>query len=210
MDRAALERIPREEWERIAMDLAAYAAANVRRLRWRTGNRKDLAQGQTAEDIPQKAVELVLLGKRDWDPRKNPDLLQYLRDVVDSLVNNLVMSDDNRLMGRLPQTDDGVDAEEMLKRAQPWDEHAEHLPRPPANAEELAIAVEEEERIAGEVFAAADENPELQRVVEAIMDGHGKPAEIAAATGFEVKRVYQLLRTLKRHVASRADAKARA
>jgi hypothetical protein len=215
VNRAALERIPQAEWKRIAIELATYAAGKVRRRRWRTGNREDLAKGQTAEDITQEAVALVLSDDRPWDPAKEPDLLQHLRDVVDSLVSNLVTSKDNRLVGRLPETEDGVVAEEMLKRARPGAAHAEHLTKAPVSAEqevvaaeEEAVAAAEEERIAGEVFAAASGDQELERVVEAIMDGHGKAAEIAAATGFQVKRVYQLLRTLKRHVASRARAKA--
>jgi len=212
VDEAALERIRTANWKEIAEDLLKYATAKVRRRRWRTGNREDLAKGWKANDLVNEAVKRMLAGKRQWNPEKDPDLLLYLRNVIDSLVSNLAKDKDNRLVTYIPE-EAGRDPEEMLNRAPAGSPHAEYLsPTSPLIEDgitESRTATPEEESLLEEIFTAAGKNPELQSVVDAIMDGNGKPTLIATATGLDVERVYQLLRTLRRIDERRGKAMAK-
>jgi hypothetical protein len=66
--------------------------------------------------------------------------------------------------------------------------------------------METEDTMLESIFSAAGGNAELETMLEAIMGGHEKPAEIAEATGIDVKRVYQLRRTLQRRLQAREGA----
>jgi hypothetical protein len=102
---------------RMIKELGRYASSVSRPLRWRTGNPKELPGGETDESIVSKAIQLVLkgaleessgvksspkAGSRRWDPQKQPNLQKYLMDVIDSLLNHLAHSPDNKIFTRIP------------------------------------------------------------------------------------------------------------
>src|SRR5439155_15907009 len=69
-------------------------------MTWQRGTPSShLAEGQTIEDVVQTTVTKVLLGQRKWDPARQPDLLQFLKDVVRSELSNLARSKDNQTAG---------------------------------------------------------------------------------------------------------------
>ena len=86
----------RVDWADIGIRLTAYATWKARNLRWRTGRADVLAGGKTPEDLAAEAILKVLAGERAWDPARGP-LLPYLHGVVDSLMNHLAASPDNRI-----------------------------------------------------------------------------------------------------------------
>ena len=96
MDEQVLEQIRQADWTRISLRLTLHAAARVKRWRWRTGNHQDLADGLEPGDIACQAIARLLTGQRAWDPERHPDLFEYLKGVVNSLVSNLGMSKDNQ------------------------------------------------------------------------------------------------------------------
>lgn len=94
----ALKRFRDANWPEINARLADYARAEVRKLRWRTPQ-DSLPEGKTAEDLAlgaiQKTFEGLLTsergkGLRKWDPSRVPDLLYFLKGVVDSDISDLV------------------------------------------------------------------------------------------------------------------------
>ena len=185
------------DWENIALELTYHAVVKVKRLRWRTGSYESLPQGKTPEDLAYEAIEKVFSGDRRWNPDKNPDLLRYLKSVVDSLVSHLVESENHKRLQYFPETEDGVDLEEVLPLA------ATSLSRRPKTPEEELLAKEREERVLSEIFDAVDGDVELGALVEALMEGYTKPAEIAQAWNRDVKDVYPMVRKLKHRIEGR-------
>lgn len=200
MDDRVFNLLQQADWPRIALELTDYASTKVQRLQWRTGSGGGLPQGKTPEDLAYDAIGKVLSGDRRWDPDQNPDLLGYLKAVVDSLVSHLVESEEHMRVRRLPQTEEGAELEGVLQVADPESPAARYLPRRPATPEEDLLAKESEEAVVGEIFKAVQGDPELEGLVAAMMEGYTKPAEIAQAKGMKTERVYQLIRKLKRRL----------
>jgi len=91
-----LKKLKESDWSDILPRLVLYAEFKVRRLYWRTKEKNTLPDGSTAEDLAHQAIELVFSGDRRWAPDKNPDILLYLKSVVDSLVSHSVHSYEHR------------------------------------------------------------------------------------------------------------------
>lgn len=194
------ERLAGADWDRISLRLVDYALFKVRRLKWRTGDRESLPEGKTAEDLACEAIEKVLSGDRRWDPDACPDLVEYLKGVVDSLVSHLVISEEHRRVRRMPQTEEGQEVEELLKLANPGAATAKHLVTAQIDPETQTIGKMEAERFVGEIFEEIAEDKELELVMDALLRGNVKAREIAAETGIDVGRVYKLREKLDRLV----------
>ncbi len=203
MDPKTYERLAGADWDRITLRLGHYAAWRVRRLKWRTPRGEFLPAGKTVEDMVYEAIEKVWAEERAWDPGTQPDLMKHLMGVVDSLVSHLVTSADHIRVRRFPETEEGQEFEELLDKAHPGAPNAEYFPRPLPNPEE-ALLQQEGQQADEELFAALVQeisgDQELEKIIEAMMDGKVKAAEIAGYTGLEVKRVYRLREKLNRAV----------
>jgi DNA-directed RNA polymerase specialized sigma24 family protein len=114
--------LQRVDWADVGVRLAAYATWKARNLQWRTGRTDILAGGKTPEDLAADAILKVLAGERAWDPSRGA-LLPYLEGVVDSLMNHLAASLDNRSQERWSDSHDvaadgpaAADAEDRIAR----------------------------------------------------------------------------------------------
>ena len=80
-----------------------YTKTKVNKKTWKTS--EGLPQGMTARDIVFQVINKVWDGadnnasskkvnkrQRNWNPEKDPDLLKYLKSVIDSVLSNLVTS----------------------------------------------------------------------------------------------------------------------
>jgi DNA-directed RNA polymerase specialized sigma24 family protein len=152
----------------------AYAVGVVRATRW--ARDQIPPEGQEAADLVQEAIRRVIEGKRQWPPGVALD--QLLMGIVRSLVSHLANSPENR-HDRL--TDGLVDKGEGLPP------ETAPLPTP----EELTMQRQACEGLVGEAFAAADGDPVLGKIIEAVADGHMKAAEIAEATGLRPQQVHK-------------------
>src|SRR5262249_17935264 len=116
-DVSARDELLKADWEDIGIRLTAYAVWKAANLRCRTGQPDLLAGGKTPEDVAAEAMLKVIEGKRIWDAQRGP-LLPFLRRVVDSLLNQLADSADNRIQQRLtPSATAGAIAGEHPVRA---------------------------------------------------------------------------------------------
>lgn len=185
----------RHPWEETAPRLLRHADNKIHRLIWRGTRGGNPPDGVQANDVVQTVLEKVLDGRRNWNPDKHPDLFEYLRDQVDSEISNLVQSLENRQLrpeASLPQDSAQIDT---------------------ATPEALALA-RERERQSEEFFLNfldfLNGETDLQQVVEAIVDGGPKPAEIAQQLGIRAEEVYsrrkRLARRLKEYQDERASA----
>jgi hypothetical protein len=168
----------------------------AQRLFWRRGDYGQLARGETVESLVSLAIEKILSGERRWDVEKYPDLEEFLRSVIDSLINHLAMSRENRLLEKLP--DNPYQLEAILRKAARATTN-----RDPGNPE---TALLEEERIRREreimerITALLKDDPDLAKICDCIRNGINKPQAIADKTGLPVEVVYQLGRKLRRRL----------
>lgn len=92
---ARLDLLKSQDWKTIILRLTLHAEYKVNRLYWQTG-RDSLPGGTQTKDFVFEAIRKVYQGERLWDPAKHPDLLTYLKSVVDSLVSHLVESHEHK------------------------------------------------------------------------------------------------------------------
>lgn len=94
-------------WKFIQLKLMEYALFKIARLSWRTPD-GSLPRGLTADDLVVQAIQKTFegatindpatAGARRWNPQKQPNLLEFLKAVIDSDVNHLVHSEEHRIV----------------------------------------------------------------------------------------------------------------
>ncbi len=178
--------IENTDWKRISIELEEYAIYKAKRLYWKSGYR-DLPQGKTPEDVAYEAIEKTLSGERNWNPDKNPDILSFLKSVVDSLIYHLVQSTNHKVVDPLPINPDGGIREDKI-------------PNVPPDQEKYLLAEERERKLAKTILELTTGDSGLEAIMEAIMEGCIKAKNIAEASNMDVKHVYGLIRKLKLRV----------
>lgn len=139
-----------------------------------------LAVGNAAEELLQEAVFRTLDDTRKWDPEVR--VVPFLTLVMKSMI-----TDDARTA-----------ASRRRKKALVVDELQRPMPADEA-LDQAAIC----EGLADRVLQAAAGDPHLESLALAMLDGVGKPADIATETGMTAKQVYDAKRKLERRMASR-------
>jgi len=91
MDSKLRKALDAQDWQSIMVKLYAHS---IFRLNWFGIKSEMRLQGKTFEDFATEAVTLVYEGKRNWDPQKYPDIIKYLKQVINSLISNLIKSDE--------------------------------------------------------------------------------------------------------------------
>jgi hypothetical protein len=171
----ALAKFEKAVTDEVFMErLLGFALRKKRAHYWRGIWDGHLPGGKEVTDIVQEAIDDVLLGKRAWDPSKHPDLLHFLRSVVNSKISHLLEGAENRKSQLAPagDTEEGVD-------------HFEMLPDTTATNAVLELQEKEDEENNSELilrfydFVADD--PLVQGVVGCMIDGLYERSEIAAA-----------------------------
>jgi DNA-directed RNA polymerase specialized sigma24 family protein len=198
LDSKILDLLRIADWGSIALKLTDYAAKKARRYRWKMTT---VVGGMNAEDLAYEAIAKVLDGERNWDPEKTPDLLGYLKSVVDSLISHLFQSMDRRKVQGFPKGEEEEILEESLKMADPESDEAKHLPGKSPTPEQALLSKEQqqaEETAYTTILNSVEGHEDLEAVTLCIMDGMTKPSEISEATGLEINQVYQLKRKLNR------------
>lgn len=101
MDIELLKAFNSADWNRIAPEGVAYVEKKVRRLKWKTA--QGLPKGKLPTDIFYDSVHKTLEGiksagevGRIWNRTANPDLLDHLKDAIDSELSNLVTSEEHK------------------------------------------------------------------------------------------------------------------
>lgn len=158
----------------------------VRRTRW--GGATIATVNAKAQRLVHEAITRTLEGKRTWDPERVPDLHYFLKEAVRSILSAELES---------PRSDDLP-----LEKVPGLENDPAVLELGGTSVEEQMIEHEANAGFIDEVLAAAADDPILEKVVNAIIDGGYKSAEIAEATGLDVKVVYQATRKLRRRMES--------
>lgn len=151
--------------------------------------------GVQAHDLAMSAIEALLIGEPDqggraWDREKQPDLLMFLRDVVDSKVSHLADLSENKCE-REPKPAEGESESDFLDRKRDTildPDGAEPTPDDRAANERLFFALLEEVK----------SDPLLQRILECHWDGIATRAEVAAKLGVDPNDVTLAKKRLNR------------
>jgi hypothetical protein len=174
-----------------------------------------LPGGETVDSIVSKAVEKLYSGDRDWSPDKQPDLRRYLEGVIDSLLNHLAEAQENVLLTAVPEPG-SKDAPSWETGSPRRDRAADWLVPNSGSPEAILISQEQvalEDHALELLLEECADDPVLMDVLEAMMDGYEKPAEISERKGIPVKDVYKAAKRLdtkieaiRQHIATEHSA----
>lgn len=176
--------------------LTHYALSKLGQKSWRGVWNGKIPGGVQAEDLAMSAIEAALigdpdLGGRQWDTEKEPDLMNFLRDIIDSKASHLVERAEN-VLEREPRPAEGESESDSLDRK-----------RDHRTLQEQGFAISADEEAANErlFFALLDEvkdDPLLPGILECQLDGTFVRADIAAKLGVDVNAITQAKKRLDR------------
>lgn len=151
----------------------AYAARLISGRRWRFGGAGFLPGGRSACDLAQSAFENILNGGK-WDEDK--PLWLVLQGYVRGLVRNLAISSENCLVS-------GIDDKRSLEE-ETWRSAVEQMASDDPHPAEILQRMEDDEVMLDVVDAFEIGSPE-RRIVESVLNGASKRAEVLSETGLK-------------------------
>src|SRR5215216_2820742 len=102
-DEKTLGALLETDWEETTPRLVLYAQRRIERLIWLGECGGSPPKAMQAEDIVQQAVHDVCIGKRKWNNNK-PFIHFLMKDVISSIISNLVESSENKQTTRIAYT----------------------------------------------------------------------------------------------------------
>jgi hypothetical protein len=211
MNHEPLALLNKADWKRLQLKLLEYACFKTGRLKWRTG-RDTLPKGLSPEDLVIGAIQKTYEGAmgresgpgiRRWNPETAPDLLDFLKSVVDSDVNHLVSSEEHRLTNYHAQAtaEEASDAIDRLVARNSADPEQALLERERAGTG----ADDGYADFFNELQAAFAGDPPVQLVLssyreQSLKSDTIKPAAVARDTGMHIEEVRNAIKRLRRRV----------
>jgi len=186
------------DWDNIGKELLAFAVSRARNYYWARGGPNEWPKGNKPEDIVQLVIEKTIKGQRKWDPAKGL-LKPWLIDQVKSEIDALFKSAMARREAFSLDDDETDHLDEVPHRDTVHVSTASSDPTP----EETVLRKEEEELASKRVsslFAATADDPEVEQVLTAIMNGcEPKPQEIAKELNTSTEDINNRMKRLRRH-----------
>jgi len=199
-----LELLEAADWKEIILRLTHHASWRARRYTWKSGNPRQLPGGKTPEDIACSAIEKVWSGTRDWDPDKYPKLLTHLMWVVDSDMEHLFSSSEHQKTQKMPTSRDEGEPEPSYDEIAPDPSLPTYDTGMVLTPEDDLVAREDREKgekLKDELYGMVKGDEDLELLLLCFEEGIDKPELIAAQTGWDVTKVYNLKRKLLRKAA---------
>ena len=163
-------------------DLISYVEWLAETMSWTSGDPRTLPGGNTPEDIAHEVIKKALDGTRNYDPDRGP-LRNWLRDQARSELSHLVLSAAHRHETELLEDELASDPSSV-------------------DPESVVIAKEDNDIVSESVAAvleAVDGKPDLEAIVEAILNGCApEPRHLAEELNIEVEEIYNRLKRLRR------------
>lgn len=187
-----LPNLTDEQWAELLERLTHHALRKYRKCGWNRGDRhkREWAgpDGTAPEDIALEAVSLVINGQRKYDANAQPDFLNYVRSVVDSLVSHLAEKAAGRKTGRMPlrpegDTGDMVEVEFQGADPDPGD---------------VCVARDVMELTREVVLGEAQDDPLVMQLFECFEAGITKRAEVAEYLEVDVSEVDKAQKRFRR------------
>jgi DNA-directed RNA polymerase specialized sigma24 family protein len=199
LDRTVYDKLCQQDWGEIGKELLAFAHIRASNYDWYSSGSDHLAEGKTCEDVVQEVIVKTFTGQRKWDPNKG-ELLPWLRDQIKSILDALVWSAAHR--HETPISEDHG-AEGSRERPRNTTSYAEQPFTGQALSPEKCLLekgeMQKADRKIERLFEEIEEDPELEEVLIAIMDGcEPKPRYLAAELGVRVSEIYNRMKRLRR------------
>lgn len=195
-DSEIFRQLQAADWPTLARHLLYFTLVRIRLYSWRYGGTFVLPQGYTAEDIVQEVIVRTISGDRRWDPEKG-ELLPWLKWQVRSIVDALARSAAHRHEELAPDAATLPGDDPLGTLATNYGAFNSVA----ASPEALFLDQESVDRRVGHLFAAVSGEPDLEAVLNAVLDGAGtRPREIAAFLEVPVSDIYNRLKRIRRRV----------
>ena len=197
MNKEVIDQLEKADWENIILKLGRHSAVRINRLSWR---HRMLPVGLEVEDIVLESIGDTLGEERKWDPNKNPDLLNYLKSVVDSKISHLLELKEYLVTEPLEKT---INEQEknLLDTTEVKTDFEGDSAQMFADPEEALVEKEEREHAKNAVELLREKiqgDEELEEIFLCLEEGYTKPSEIAEQLGVDVKEIYNREKRLKR------------
>jgi len=199
-----LDLLEAADWKDIVFRLTRYAYWKASNYTWKSGDSNQLPGGKTPEDIALGAIEKVWSGVRDWNPDKYQNLLKHLMKIIDSDLNHLFMSMGHWKSERIPDKSDDLGIEVAQGESHTDISATMHEVSITKNPEEQLITLEDKEyenKVKNEFYAMLKGDEDLEMLILCFEERIDKPETIAAQTGWDIQKVYNLKRKLSRKAA---------
>lgn len=175
------------EWEEVLKRLTLHAVSKVMPLVWRGvpgSNGGHVPGGKEAADLAAEAIVDTLEGRRTWNRADEPDFFEFLKGVVDSKVNHLAVSQENKRSRRIEG--DGV-------RESPAYLVPDKARGPATGAAEKDGA----ERFRVAIIKEIGDDELVQKIFECLEAEITKPAEMAEVLGRDVTEINNAQKRLR-------------
>jgi DNA-directed RNA polymerase specialized sigma24 family protein len=194
VDSDVLEKLRKQDWNRLGRLLVLHVCRRSRIRQWREGQEVVLGLGKSPDDIVGDVITKLFAGERTWDPTRG-ELLPTLQRMVESELDHLWKKHARRRERAEP--DDPREREVQEAEALRVDPNVA-TDDPQAALERAQEASKASARIAT-LFEAVGGEKALEEVIEAIMEGcEPEPRHLAEYLHVPVKEIYNRLRRLRR------------
>lgn len=180
------------EWEDLLKRLTLYAVYKTRKLRWRGlpgSDNQSMPEGHGPDSLASEAIVSVLNDERACTATTKDELLDFLKGVVDSKVNHLAESAENKKSRALP-------SEDGHKGGTPEVWHPRTKPRDAPAA--LAADPEAAKAFREKALKALSGEPQLTELFECLAAGFSGRKEIAELMNVTEDDVTNLKKRLAR------------
>lgn len=185
------EKLEKADWDAALPRVLKYAVSRAKIFKW-------LGDEVEPEALVQEAIARAYGtgtrgNYRNWNREKCPDLANFLIGIIRSMTSHEAEHGSEFPKESLFDEDGSLKDEKLLKSA---DEVAGALM--PKTSEVELIENENLRTLNDELDSISVEDEDLGLVIVCIEDGISKPRHIAEETGFEINKVNNLLRKLRR------------
>lgn len=185
------EKLEKADWDAALPRVLKYAVSRAKIFKW-------LGDEVEPEALVQEAIARAYGtgtrgNYRNWNREKCPDLANFLIGIIRSMTSHEAEHGSEFPKESLFDEDGSPKDEKLLKSA---DEVAGALV--PKTSEVELIENENLRTLNDELDSISVEDEDLGLVIVCIEDGISKPRHIAEETGFEINKVNNLLRKLRR------------
>jgi hypothetical protein len=174
------------DWDQLLPRLVEHTERRLRRVRWGSTQERE-PSAANVQQVINTAIERCLEGRRHWS-EACPDLEVFMKGVIDSTVS---ASKKASVRDKVRLSEDG-EVESFEERA---------------SVEDDLVAEAGLRGIRAAFEACLDDDPKLQELYLAILDGNVKREEIAEALGWDAKEVSAARIKLKRRLLSKFPEK---
>jgi len=185
------EELEKADWDATLPRVLKYAMSRAKMFRW-------LGDEVEPETLVQEAIARAYgIGTngayRNWNREKCPDLGDFLIGIIRSMTSQKAEHEAKFPTESLFNEDESTKDEKILKSI--GGTEGAFKPKTP---EEEILENENLQAIKDKLERLSDEDEDLGMIILCIEDGTSKPRHIAKETGFDIKKVNNLLKRLRR------------